>query len=83
MPQDENRENIIIDGWKVSDLPVQYKEADYQVARGEIVQKMSQIPGMLALFEFGYIPVPGISDMDFRAVFSFPRTPCFPQKPGI
>lgn len=58
-----------INGWQISDLPIRHSEEEYEEARKEIVNKIKQVPEIIALFEFGYIPVPGISDMDFRAVF--------------
>lgn len=59
-----------IDGWHVYDLPVEYNEADYDEARVEITDQVRNAPGLVALFEYGCIPYPGISDMDFWAVFS-------------
>ncbi|MDP2638730.1 MAG: hypothetical protein Q8P06_01000 [Candidatus Azambacteria bacterium] len=61
---------FIIDGWRVYDLPVEYSEADYEEARAEITNQVRNTPGLVALFEYGCIPYPGISDMDFWAVFS-------------
>ncbi|MFH1780843.1 MAG: hypothetical protein ABH841_02475 [Candidatus Nealsonbacteria bacterium] len=87
MSEDSNQSNINMDGWRIFDLPVKYATADYDEARIEIVNKISQIPGIIALFEWGYIPVPGISDMDFRAVFAddapymyVPRKPALSEK---
>ena len=65
----ENKQ-IIIDGWRVYDLPVEYSDADYEEARVEITNQVRNTPGLIALFEYGCIPFPGISDMDFWAVFS-------------
>ena len=70
MFQSKNQGMIEIDGWRVYDLPVKYSEADYDEARVEIINQVRNTPGLIALFEFGYIPYPGISDMDFWAVFS-------------
>ncbi|HRY62892.1 MAG TPA: hypothetical protein P5056_03955 [Candidatus Paceibacterota bacterium] len=65
-----DKENIIeIDGWRVYDLPVKYTKEDYDGARAEIIKEAENTPELLALFEYGYIPAPGISDMDFWAVF--------------
>lgn len=87
MSEDKNQANTYIDGWRVFDLPVKYAPSDYDEARIEIVNKIRQIPGIIALFEWGYIPVPGISDMDFRAVFAddapkmyVPRNPVLSRK---
>ncbi len=63
------KNEIFFNGWKITHLPVEYTLADYQQAREEIKQKISQIPEVIALFEFGTIPAPGISDMDFFVVF--------------
>ncbi len=70
MFQSRNQEIIEIDGWRVYDLPVECSKADYDEARVEIINQVHNTPGLIALFEYGYIPYPGISDMDFWAVFS-------------
>lgn len=87
MPENKKQMNMEVDGWRIFDLPVKYVEADYEEARLEIINKLRQIPGLIAIFEFGYIPVPGISDMDFRAIFSddaksmyVPREPALSEK---
>jgi len=61
---------IEIDGWKVYDLPIPYTEKDYEEAREELIAEARNSPDLVALFEYGYIPYFGISDMDFWAVFS-------------
>lgn len=66
----KNQKTMEIDGWRVSDLPIEYGESDYEEARNEIVNHIRGTPGLVALFEYGYIPYPGISDMDFWGVFS-------------
>jgi len=58
----ENKQ-IIIDGWRVYDLPVEYSDADYEEARVEITNQVRNTPGLIALFEYGCIPFPGISDI--------------------
>lgn len=63
------KDGDIVDGWKVLDLPIPYTEADYEEARHEILKQVKNTPEMSALFEYGYIPALGISDMDFWAVF--------------
>ena len=70
MLEDKNQKKIEINGWRVSDLPIKYSEADYEEARAEIINKVRKIPGLVALFEYGWIPAPGISDMDLWLVFS-------------
>lgn len=65
-----NQKIMEIDGWRVYDFPVEYKESDYDEARAEIINQVRNTPGLVALFEYGWIPYPGISDMDFWAVFS-------------
>jgi hypothetical protein len=64
-----NQKFLEVDEWRVYDLPIQYGEEDYNDARFEIIQQAKKTPELAALFEYGYIPVPGISDMDFWAVF--------------
>jgi hypothetical protein len=66
----ENGKNIKIDNWRIYDFPIKYSEADYQEVRNVLIDKAKKTPGLIALFEYGCIPVPGISDMDFWAVFS-------------
>jgi len=67
---DQNqKDEINVDGWLVTDLPVHYTENDYDEARAEIVKQAENTPGLSALFEYGYIPFEGISDMDFWAIF--------------
>lgn len=84
MSKKKGQHNLVIDGWRIFDLPTEYPMADYEEARVEIVNKLRQIPGMIAVFEFGYIPVPGISDMDFRAVFSDDAPKMYvPRKPVL
>jgi hypothetical protein len=58
-----------IDGWTVTDLPVAYTETDYDRARTELIAQCKNTPELAALFEYGYIPALGISDMDFWAVY--------------
>ncbi|KKT16440.1 MAG: hypothetical protein UV99_C0013G0007 [Parcubacteria group bacterium GW2011_GWC1_43_61] len=38
----ENKQ-IIIDGWRVYDLPVEYSDADYEEARVEITNQVRNI----------------------------------------
>lgn len=70
MNLEKNKEIMEIDGWRVYDWPIECVEADYDEARIEIVNQVCNTPGLVALFEYGWIPYPGISDMDFWAVFS-------------
>ncbi len=65
----KNQEVMEIDGWRVYDLPIECGEADYDEARVEIINQARNTPGLVALLEYGYIPYPGISDMDIWAVF--------------
>ncbi|MDP2909826.1 MAG: hypothetical protein Q8N69_02020 [bacterium] len=87
MFQSKNQERIEIDGWRVYDLPIKYNEADYDEARTAVINQVRNTPGLIALLEFGYITYPGISDMDFWAVFSddaekmyLPSQPEFSEK---
>ncbi|MBI2635371.1 MAG: hypothetical protein HYW79_02395 [Parcubacteria group bacterium] len=66
----KNQETIEVDGWRAYDWPIEYNESDYEEARIEIINQIRNTPGLVALFEYGWIPYPGISDMDFWAVFS-------------
>jgi len=73
--------------WEFFDFPIEYSERDYNEARKEIIDKLSKIPEIVALFECGCITAPGISDMDFWAVFSddaekiyIPSKPVFSEK---
>ncbi|KKS46501.1 MAG: hypothetical protein UV10_C0002G0039, partial [Candidatus Azambacteria bacterium GW2011_GWA1_42_19] len=66
----KNQKTIEVDGWRAYDFPIECKEADYDEARVEIINQIRNTLGLVALFEYGYIPYPGISDMDFWAVFS-------------
>ncbi len=70
MIQLKNQKIIEMDGWRVYDLPIEHTQADYDEARIEIINQVRNTPGLVALFEYGCIPYPGISDMDFWAVFS-------------
>lgn len=80
----QNKEGLIVDGWRVLDLPVKYSMAEYDEAREEIVAKVKDSPGLIALFEIGLIPAPGISDMDFWAVFdNNAESMCLPSRPTI
>ena len=80
----KNKKNIIVDGWKIYDLPVKYSMADYDEARAEIIAKVKNSPGLIALFEIGCIPSPGISDMDFWAVFDDnAKSMCLPSWPTL
>ncbi|MDO8676874.1 MAG: hypothetical protein Q7K16_04510 [Candidatus Azambacteria bacterium] len=65
----KNQKIIEVDGWRAYDFPIECKEADYDEARVEIVNQVRNTPGLVALFEYGWIPYPGMSDMDFWAVF--------------
>ncbi len=62
-------DELRVDGWLVTDLPVPYTEKDYEQARAELIAQAKNTPELGALFEYGYIPFPGISDMDFFVVF--------------
>jgi len=83
----KKQKEIRIDGWKLYDLPIKYSEADYEEARKEIIDKAKKTPELIALFEFGLVPAPSISDMDFWAVFPddskkmhIPAEPTFSEK---
>ena len=87
MFQFKNQETMEVDGWRVYDLPVECDGADYDEARVEIVNQALNTPGLIALLEYGYIPYPGISDMDIWGVFSddagkmyLPLKPAFSEK---
>lgn len=65
----KNNKEIKIGDWCFYNLPVQYSEADYDEARAELINKAKKTPDLIALFEYGCIPVLGISDMDFWGIF--------------
>ena len=45
------------------------KLGDYETARGLIVETYSDVVGLVAIYEFGKINNPGISDLDLIFVF--------------
>lgn len=53
---------------KFTDMPRSIGEEVYQQTRDEIVRRYQDLPGLTALVEWGTIPYPGISDMDFYVV---------------
>lgn len=65
----KQKDELTVDGWLVTDLPAPYVEKDYEEARAELIKQAENTPELGALFEYGYIPFLGISDMDFWVVF--------------
>lgn len=51
----------------------------YDDARAALIEKHKKVPGVLALLEFGTIPLPGISDIDFFIVVEPNRTIVLPR----
>jgi hypothetical protein len=49
--------------------PGEFKLGDYEVARNLIVERYCEIEGLVAIYEFGKINNPGISDLDLIFVF--------------
>lgn len=58
-----------INGWRISDLPVQLSREDYNNAQKEITLLGPGNSDLIAIFLWGNISYPGISDMDCFAVF--------------
>lgn len=61
---------MLIDGWKISDLPQRATSEDYEYARLEVIESFKNVEGVEAIMDFGTEPYPGISDIDFYIVFS-------------
>lgn len=62
----------------LTDLPHPTDMAVYEAARANIKDKFGSIPGVIEVLEFGMIPLPGISDMDFYVVVEPGKTVTFP-----
>ncbi len=53
---------------QLTELPRRLTQDDYNATRAMLIERYRATPGVFALLEFGTIPYPGISDMDFFAV---------------
>lgn len=53
---------------KLTDLPKKLDMSVYEDTRNTVIDIYKQVPGVLEVLEFGTIPLPGISDMDFHIV---------------
>ncbi len=64
---------------ELTSLPRPIPIAVYDAARAALIEKHVVIPGVLALLEFGTIPLPGISDIDFFIVVEPERQITLPR----
>ena len=64
---------------KLTDLPRIFPVPLYDATREEVRRKYRNIPGVLEVLEWGMIPNPGISDMDFSILIEPGATVAFPQ----
>ena len=55
--------------YKFINLPKRYALEDYKQAIDHIVRKYSKVKGLMSIYSWGDISIPGISDIDFVFVF--------------
>lgn len=62
-------------GFTFRDEPVYYPEERYDAAREAYTQRISELPGVVSVYQMGGVSAPGISDLDLIAVLDGMTTP--------
>lgn len=57
-----------VEGWHFHNFPQQISARDYQVAREEFIRHWDGVEGLHAIYRFGSVTYPGLSDLDFLVV---------------
>lgn len=61
---------IVRNGWRFWNFPALLPRSAYDVAREEFVSYYATAPGVQAVFRFGSVSYPGLSDLDFLVVLA-------------
>jgi hypothetical protein len=56
------------DGWKFFEFPEAVNPETYNQARGEFVEYYRKVPGVHAIYRYGSVTYPGLSDLDFLVI---------------
>jgi len=61
---------VELDGWRFSDLPEPVGLDLYRRAREEFCEYFARVEGVHAIYRYGSVTYPGLSDMDFMVVLN-------------